>query len=232
MTRVFGYMRCSGQGQVDGDTWDRQRQAIGQYLLANDCALADIFKDEGISGKTELEGRAGLSMCMARCQSEGITTVVVESADRLARDLIVSELIIREFQRIGVSVISAAGGIDLTKGDAIDPTSKLVRQILSAFAEFEKSGIVNKLRAARMRVRERDGRCEGRKPYGSLPGESDTLELLNRGRLLKMTPRAIAELLNEEGKPSRSGKPWSTSSVYKIVKREKASAQHSQTARP
>lgn len=52
-----------------------------------------------------------------------------------------------------------------------DPSRKLMRQIFGAIAEYEKTMIVLKLRGARVRMRARNGRCEGAKPYGELPGE-------------------------------------------------------------
>jgi hypothetical protein len=48
---------------------------------------------------------------------------------------------------------------------AHDPTSKPIRQILGAVAEFDKAMTVAKLRGARDRVRRREGKCEGRKSY-------------------------------------------------------------------
>lgn len=54
----------------------------------------------------------------------------------------------------------------MTCGDD-DPTRTLIRQVLGAIAQFEKSVIVLKLRAARERVRKSKGRCEGRKPFGA-----------------------------------------------------------------
>jgi hypothetical protein len=48
---------------------------------------------------------------------------------------------------------------------ANDPTRILVRQMMGAVAQYEKSQIVLKLRGARMRKRAKEGRCEGRKPY-------------------------------------------------------------------
>ena len=40
----------------------------------------------------------------------------------------------------------------------------MVRSILGAVSEFEKSSLVAKLKAARVRKRKENGRCEGRKP--------------------------------------------------------------------
>jgi len=94
---------------------------------------------------------------LASLAANGVRTVVVERADRFARDLVASELLLREFSRLGVKVIEAEGGNDLSAGDESNPTAKLVRQILGAVAEFDKTSIVLKLKAARTRVRREKG---------------------------------------------------------------------------
>ena len=45
------------------------------------------------------------------------------------------------------------------------PTAVLVRQVLGAISEFEKTSLVAKLKAARDRKREATGKCGGRKRY-------------------------------------------------------------------
>lgn len=55
----------------------------------------------------------------------------------------------------------------------------LVRQIFGAIAQYEKAMLVMKLAGARQRVKARDGRCEGDKPYGAhpkYPGEPEVIE--------------------------------------------------------
>lgn len=47
---------------------------------------------------------------------------------------------------------------------------------MGAVAQYEKSQIVLKLRGARMRNRAKEGRCEGRKPYGFYEGEAAVLK--------------------------------------------------------
>ncbi len=59
-------------------------------------------------------------------------------ADRLARDLMVGEVILGEFHALGVSVVAAESGTDLTVGDD-DPTRVLIRQVLGAVSQFEKA---------------------------------------------------------------------------------------------
>ena len=123
----------------------------------------------------------------------------------------INEVIVDQLTRLGARVLTADGA-DLTSADG-DPTRTLIRQVLGAVAQFEKSVIVLKLRAARDRIRRRDGRCEGRKPFGSRPSEAAGAERIRQlRRKPKGKPRlsmaAIAEQLNLEGIPTRQGRPW------------------------
>ena len=214
-------MRCSGDSQILGDTWDRQNEIIKKYTSTNNIEIVSEFRDEGVTGKMELEGRTGLSACIQYVRENGIRLVVCESSDRLARDMIVAEIIIREFQKIGVRVISASGGVDLTAGDDSNPTAKLIRQILAAVSEFERCVIVLKLRGARDRKRAAFGKCEGRAAYGTKgPHE---LQILDKMRLLRdqegLTYEQISKRLNSEGIPTRMGKQWRGGTVEKILRR-------------
>jgi DNA invertase Pin-like site-specific DNA recombinase len=221
-TKAFGYLRVSGKGQLEGDGFTRQELAINRFAKSGGFEVVEWFKDEGVSGTTELENRAGLAALLDRVESNGVRVVIVERADRLARDTVVSEVIIREFRAAGVRVLSA-DGVDLTEGDDQNPTAKLIRQILAAVAEFDRCVTVLKLSAARARVRAREGRCEGRKPYGHTPTEAVILErILGMRRAVKGSERMsfakIAETLNSEGVPSRTGKAWAPGVVYNIIK--------------
>jgi len=223
MTKALAYLRVSGKAQVDGDGFPRQHDTIHRYAKAHGVDVVDEYRDEGVSGTKDLDGREGLGDLMTRLRSNGIRLVLVERADRLARDLMVGEVLLAEFRKLGVSVVAADSGTDLTAGDD-DPTRVLIRQVLGAVSQFEKSVIVTKLRAARLRKRTETGRSEGRKPFGTKPGEAETLELIRR---LRRKPRggerlsfdAIAARLNAEGVATRTGKAWAGATVYGIVKR-------------
>jgi len=223
MRKALAYLRVSGRGQIKGDGFRRQREAIRRYAQAHNIKLVGEYRDEGVSGKKDLADRKGLAALLDRLESNGIRTVLIERADRLARDLMVSEVILGQFRELGVRVIAADGGGELTVGED-DPTRKLIRQVLGAVAEFDKSVTVLKLRAARERIRRRQGRCEGRKPFGSYPGEAETLQRIRQ--LRRKPPRGkrascakIAAQLNAEGRPTRTGVPWQPRVVYSILKR-------------
>ena len=76
-----------------------------------------------------------------RLESNGVRTVIVERADRLARDLMVQEVILAQFVKVGARILTA-DGVDLTSSD--DPTRRLIRQVLGAEAEVEKNVLVLK----------------------------------------------------------------------------------------
>jgi DNA invertase Pin-like site-specific DNA recombinase len=219
--KAFSYLRVSGKGQVEGDGIERQRSAIGRFCRSAKYELVEEFRDEGVSGTKDLDARPGLAALLDRIESNGVKVVVVERADRLARDLMVSEVILDQLSKAGAKVLTADGA-DLSSA-ADDPTRTLIRQVLAAVAQFDKSVTVLKLRAARERLRRKGYRVEGRKPYGFRPDEQRILEHM---RALRMRPRgerlsyeAIAARLNSEGHSTRYGKPWTRAGVFQVLSR-------------
>ncbi len=221
VVKAFSYLRVSGLGQVDRDGFTRQRETIQKYADSNDIEIIEEFRDEGVPGKTEMADRPGLALLLSRLETNGVRLVIVEISDRLARDTVVNELIVREFQKLGVKVISASGGVDLTAGDDQNPTAKLIRQILAAVAEFDRCIIILKTKAARDRVRAKNGKCEGRWAYGKKPGEefvlATILQLAHNGHFAEY----IARYLNDQGAKTRYGKTWNSGTIWKIIARNK-----------
>ena len=219
--RAVSYLRVSSKHQTDGDGFARQRQAITNYLTTHNAEHLGEFVEEGISGTTEMVNRPALTrLTQYILEKGGIDTVIVEKADRLARDLIVSELLIRQFSEMGIRVIEAEGGNDLTAGTD-NPTATLIRQVLAAVAQFEKSSIVGKLRAARNRVRGVKGKCEGRKAVGEMAGEGGVVARVWGLHEEGLTCRKIARALDSEGFIPRGGGKWSHSVVARVVSRER-----------
>lgn len=222
-TKAVSYLRVSGAGQVGGDGFPRQRIAVGKYAKANKVEIVHEYVEGGVSGTNELADREALTELYERLAANGVRCVLVENATRLARDLMVQETILDKFRRLGVEVIACDAGQDLTVLDG-DPTRTMIRQILGSFAQFEKATLVAKLRGSRERKRRDNGRCEGRKPFGTREGEQ---AVLDRIKELSRKPRggdrlstqAIADKLNEEGLPTRTGKPWSKGTVHQILRR-------------
>jgi DNA invertase Pin-like site-specific DNA recombinase len=217
--QAVSYVRVSGKGQVEGDGPERQRLAIARFAKASRLAIVEEYSDLGVSGTKELADRPGLARLIDRLESNGVGTVVVERADRLARDLMVQEVILGQFVKIGTRIVTA-DGVDLTSSD--DPTRRLIRQVLGAVAEFEKNVTVLKLRAARERKRAKGERVEGVKPYGHHPAERAVIERMRqlrrkpaKGRRLSVAK--IAAQLNAEGHANRAGRDWSAQMVHHVL---------------
>jgi DNA invertase Pin-like site-specific DNA recombinase len=222
MGQAVSYVRVSGKGQADGDGPERQRQAIAKYAQASRLTIVEEYSDLGVSGTKDLQSRPGLARLLDRLESNGVRIVVVERADRLARDLMVQEVILGQFAKVGARILTA-DGVDLTTADE-DHTRRLIRQVLGAVAEFEKNVLVMKLRAARDRKRTKGERVEGVKPYGHLPAEKaviDRMRALRRkptkGRRLSVAK--VAQQLNSEGHRNRAGREWSAQLVHHVLMR-------------
>lgn len=223
-TKAVTYLRVSGASQVEGDGFPRQRETCAAYAAAHSIEIVDEYRDEACSGCTEADAREAFGAMVERIAGNGVRLVLVERADRLARDLIVSETLLATLRKLGVRVVEACSGIELT--DASDPSRILVRQVLGAVAEFNRRELVGKLKGARRRKRTATGRCEGRKPYGEREGEEAGLaRVLSLVTKERVSLRAAAATLNAEGVPTRSGKPWQAGSVASVVNTAASSVQ-------
>jgi DNA invertase Pin-like site-specific DNA recombinase len=216
--KAFGYCRVSSPGQsIDArDGLPRQREAITKFAAAKGIRITQWFED-AITGKTDLDHRPALQALMAALHANGVKLILVEKVDRLARDLMVQESIIADLQRNGFELVSTCEP-DLCSSD---PTRILIRQILGAFSQYERSMIVLKLRGARVRAKAKDpeGRCEGRKRFGFRPGEPEAIKRIQQLSAEGLPVSAICRTLNDEGVPTRYGKSWYPQQILKLLRR-------------
>lgn len=217
---VVGYTRVSSRGQVDGDGPTRQSEAIRKFCDTHQLKLVTLFHEE-VSGTAEV--RQEFSRMVEFIEDvKGVEAVVVERLDRLARDLMVSEFFLKELRTRKIKLFAVDQGtlIDIASDD-VDPTRKLIRQILAAFAEFEKSQLVLKLRLARERKTRLTGWRPGGRPFGDTPSEVRTLNIIKNFLSRGMTQTRIAELLNEAGLTTRFGKKWTQQNLCEMLKHQR-----------
>jgi DNA invertase Pin-like site-specific DNA recombinase len=214
MQTAFAYLRVSGRGQLGGDGFPRQNQAIKQYAKSNGIHVVQTFEERGVSGTKELDHRPALSALIEALHGDGVKTVIVERVDRLARDLMVQESIIADLKRNGYEVVSVAEP-DLCSDD---PSRVLMRQVLGAFSQYEKAMIVSKLRGARQRKKAKKGRCEGQHPFGSHVGEPEAIRMMQQLRRQGESYEAIARALDEAGMKPRHAAAWNPVVVNRIIR--------------
>jgi DNA invertase Pin-like site-specific DNA recombinase len=216
--RVCYYIRVSGAGQIDKDGPERQLDAIRAFSAQHNLATTDNpFFEKGVSGTVEGMDRPEFS----RMLESNPSAIVVERMDRLARDLMVQEFLLKECRERGVQVYAADQGVlvDMAS-DGGDPTRKLIRQVLGALAEWEKSALVLKLKKARDRKREATGRCEGPIPYGTKDSEKAVIRTMLELSKVCDTYQEIADRLNAAGFRTMFGNEWRRSSVFQILAKQ------------
>src|SRR5262245_32600969 len=157
--RAFAYLRTSSAANVgsDKDSDRRQRDAIMAFAKRAGYELAGEFHDAAVSGADHIEARPGFAEMLKTIAGNGVRTIIVETANRFARDLMVQEVGFAKLRELGIELVAAdSPNAFLDDG----PTSKLIRQVLGAVAEFDKAMTVAKLRGARERKRREQGKCE------------------------------------------------------------------------
>ena len=228
---MVAYLRVSTDRQAEeGLGLEVQADAIRVWAKANNSRVVDTFADEGVSGSNGLDSREALLDAFNLIKASKVDGLVVYRLDRLARDLIVQETLLAEVRRLGGEVFStSAAEAGYLTDDPDDPSRKLIRQVLGAVAEYERSMIALRLRSGRKRKAKDGGYAYGAPPFGFRvqdgelvpdPGEQETL---GRARELQRggaSIRAIAATLTSEGRRTkRGGTRWHPTTVARVLGR-------------
>jgi DNA invertase Pin-like site-specific DNA recombinase len=152
---------------------------------------------------------------LAHIAGNGVKAILVETANRFARDLIVQETGWRFLQARGIELIA----VDSPEAFLADtPTAVLIRQILGAVSQFEKASLVAKLKVARARKRQQTGKCEGRKGYADTdPALVEQVRNMRRGGL---TLEQVGMTLQDEGKLNSAGRRFAPTQIARLLRPE------------
>ena len=216
---AVAYLRTSSAASVgaDKDSDKRQRAAIEGFAKRASFTIVDEYYDKAVSGADRIDERPGFAEMMQRLASNTAKTIIVESPDRFARDLAVQLAGHDMLKGLGIAIIPASAPDFFTEDT---PTAVLVRQVLGAIAQFEKASVVAKLAAARNRKREREGRCEGRKPLRETKPDVVALARKLRRRRPKggqLSLRDVSKELAALGYLNEHGKPYAAKSVASML---------------
>jgi DNA invertase Pin-like site-specific DNA recombinase len=126
---AIGYMRTSSAANVgEGkDSEARQRRAIEAHAKAAGMVIVEWYYDGAVKGADPIESRPGFAALLARIAGNGVRTIIVETASRFARDLMVQEVGFAMLRDLGIALIAADSPSSFLDDS---PTSKLIRQIL------------------------------------------------------------------------------------------------------
>jgi DNA invertase Pin-like site-specific DNA recombinase len=178
--RVALYIRVSTSDQHP----EMQEQELVEYVKRRNWALYKIYSDKGVSGATER--RPALDALLNDCRRRKIDFVVVWKFDRFARSLKQLLNALELFRELGIGFVSCTEAIDTSL-----PHGEMLFQIIGAIAQWERSLIVERVKAGLQHARQQ-GKRLGRPPLRVLTKEE--IKKLRKERVLSKTPfRTLAQ---------------------------------------
>ena len=213
---------------MEGSGLERQQEEINRFAKESGYLIKQTFKEEGISGTTTQTKRPAFQQMVFSILRNGVNHIIVESLDRLARDLQVQLQLCTYIASKEITLICAGTGENITQAILDDPMRKAMVQIQGVFAELDKSLVVRKLRNGRIKARQDSEartlagkkKCEGRK---SLRESSPDL-LKNARKLFRKPPkgkrRTLEEVgiaLFEMGYKTSKGNPYAPAQVKRLI---------------
>lgn len=206
--------------QVERDSLVNQEESIANFARSKGKEWR-IYKDAGISAKDQ--NRPAYRQMLDDIKEGKIETVVVTKLDRITRNLKDLIFLKENFEENGVSFISITQNLDTST-----PMGRFCFYILGLVAELEREMTAERV-AEDMKGRARRGKWNGGVvPYGFTyqidsknlivrPEESEIVKTMYQFYLTHKSFRNVVHLLNSEGIKTREGKPWSSTSIRRIL---------------
>jgi DNA invertase Pin-like site-specific DNA recombinase len=154
ISRVALYARVSTLN--NGQDPAMQTRELEEYCQRRGWEIAGCYVDTGVSGAKD--SRPELNRLMADAHQRRFDAVLVWKLDRYGRSLRHLVNALAELEALGVAFISLRDNLDLST-----PSGRLMFQIIGAMAEFERSLIVERVKAG-MRNARAKGKRIGRPP--------------------------------------------------------------------
>lgn len=224
MTSAIIYTRFSPRPNAkECDSCEKQQERCRIYCGQKGYEVRQCFHDENISGGDL--NRPGLSFAI-RCLLPG-DILVVDSSNRLARDMLVNLTIRHQVEEAGATIEFADG-----TPPATTPEGWLFQNILAAFAAYERDRIKLNTKRGIARNRALGKKINGRIPTGMKedpenPGmlvkcdrERNAILQVCRWKSLhqSMTTHEMAITLDvQPGIWLYRGSPWSPRLIRKII---------------
>ena len=163
-TMIYGYARASTKGQAkDGNSLEAQEKAL------RESGANEIYVDAFTGTKTD---RPEFDKLMNKIQKGD--TLIVTKLDRFARSMSQGSELVSDLIERGIKVyILNIGVMDNT------PSSKLIRNVFFAFAEFERDMIVERTMEGKAIAKQNPDFREGRPKKYSRKQIEHALELLD-----------------------------------------------------
>jgi len=142
--RAALYLRVS----TDKQTVENQEIQLRQVAERRGWEVVEIYSDAGISGSKGRADRPGLDQMLNDASRRHFDIALVWAIDRLGRSLVDLLGTIQHLEAVGVDLY-----IDQQSIDTSTPIGKLIFSVCSAFAQFERSIIQQRIHAGLKRAK-------------------------------------------------------------------------------
>jgi len=136
------YARTSSDEQREKQTIQSQIAALEAEIQKNGETVVSRYNDDGFSGA--MLDRPGLDKLRADLERKVFTKLYIHSPDRLARDLMLQLLVVKELRKHGIEVVFLSHKFGSSPGD------QLLFQMLGAISEFERAQILERTRRGKL----------------------------------------------------------------------------------
>ena len=228
--RVLGYIRVSTEEQANsGLSLESQRQKLQQYCDLHDQEFVDIVVDAGESAKNL--NRPGMQRVIKEINNKSVDVVLVVKLDRLTRSTRDLGDLLDRFGRRDVALAAVSESLDTSTA-----AGRMVVNMIGVVAQWEREAIGERTSAALQVKRQRGERYSGRSPYGWQYVDGRMVESNDEQRVIGMVESmracddglsllAISRCLADRGILNRNGKPFSASSIKRIIESSKTQRQ-------
>ena len=132
MIKAVAYLRVSSKSQEDNNSLAIQEKKIRAYAEAKDLDIVKVYKDVSSGSNTDRpEYKAMMDNLISG--NSTIESVISYKIDRVHRSQINFLRMIEKLEALNISVITVTENINTS-----DPIGKLIFDVLSMFAEFER----------------------------------------------------------------------------------------------
>lgn len=206
----------------DCDSCYNQEMRCFKYCKQREYSAEGTYGDEGVTGG--ILNRPRLQAAIKALNPGDI--LIVDSSDRLARDMLVNLTIRQQVADVGATIEYANGS-----PSEDTPEGRLFQNMLAAFAAYERDRIRLRTKQGLDRKRGNGERTTGKIPIGWKKDPKDHKKLvrceLERAAILMacdckikgLKSQYIARELDKQCGPCR-GKSWSARTIRRIIKRE------------
>jgi putative DNA-invertase from lambdoid prophage Rac len=231
---MLGYCRVSTREQAqDGRTsLESQEQVIRGLAMLRGMSKWDttIYQDAGVSASVPLARRPAGKRLLDEAQTGDV--IVASKLDRMFRSAIDALGNAESLRERGVDLILYDMGAEPVTGNGV---AKFFFTLLAAMAELERTKIAERIGDGRRGKLARGGHAGGEAPIGFRvvgsgrgamvepdPTEEPILDCVRELRREFRHPYAIVRELRARGHVSRSGTPFGTTQVKRLIERVSA----------